>query len=139
VALGAVTLAVTGAEALYADMGHSVTRPIQLAWLGWCCPRCSPTTTAKGRCCSAIRRRWRIPFFRLAPGWMLYPLVALATAATVIASQATISGAFSMAQQAALLGLSPRVKIQHTSAASSARSTCRRSTGSSSPASWRWC
>jgi KUP system potassium uptake protein len=116
VTLGAVTLAVTGAEALYADMGHFGRQPIRLAWLGLVLPSLLANYYGQGALLLDDPTAVDNPFFKLAPGWMLYPLVALATAATVIASQATISGAFSMAQQAALLGLSPRVKIQHTSA-----------------------
>ena len=116
VALGAVTLAVTGAEALYADMGHFGRKPIRLAWLGLVLPSLLANYYGQGALLLADPTALENPFFRLAPTWMLYPLVVLATAATVIASQATISGAFSMAQQAALLGLSPRVRIQHTSA-----------------------
>ena len=116
VALGAVTLAVTGAEALYADMGHFGRTPIRLAWLCVVLPSLLANYYGQGALLLGDPTALENPFFRLAPSWMLYPLVALATAATVIASQATISGAFSMAQQAALLGLSPRVRIEHTSA-----------------------
>jgi len=116
IALGGVTLAVTGAEALYADMGHFGSHPIRYAWLGLVLPALLANYYGQGALLLSDPSTLENPFFRLAPGWMLYPLVALATAATVIASQATISGAFSMAQQAALLGLSPRVRIQHTSA-----------------------
>ena len=116
VALGAVTLAVTGAEALYADMGHFGPKPIRFAWLAVVLPSLLANYYGQGALLLSDPAALENPFFRLAPGWALYPLVALATAATVIASQATISGAFSMAQQAALLGLSPRVRIQHTSA-----------------------
>jgi KUP system potassium uptake protein len=116
VALGAVTLAVTGAEALYADMGHFGRKPIRLAWLGVVLPSLLANYYGQGALLLSDPTALENPFFRLAPSSMLYPLVALATAAAVIASQATISGAFSMAQQAALLGLSPRVKILHTSA-----------------------
>jgi len=116
IALGAVTLAVTGAEALYADMGHFGSHPIRYAWLGLVLPALLANYYGQGALLLSDPSTLENPFFLLAPGWMLYPLVALATAATVIASQATISGAFSMAQQAALLGLSPRVRIQHTSA-----------------------
>lgn len=116
VALGAVTLAVTGAEALYADMGHFGAGPIRRAWLGLVLPSLLANYYGQGALLLVDAGALENPFFRLAPGWMLYPVVALATAATVIASQATISGAFSMAQQAALLGLSPRVRIEHTSA-----------------------
>ncbi|MBV8393447.1 MAG: potassium transporter Kup [Alphaproteobacteria bacterium] len=116
VALGAVTLAVTGAEALYADMGHFGQKPIQLAWLFAVLPALLANYYGQGALLLADPTALENPFFRLAPAWALIPLVVLATVATVIASQATISGAFSMAQQAALLGLSPRVRIQHTSA-----------------------
>ena len=117
VALGAVTLAFTGAEALYADMGHfgAQAHPHGLAL-----PRAAVAARQllrPGRAAARpIRPRSRTRSSGSAPRWALYPLVGLATAATVIASQATISGAFSMAQQATLLGLSPRVHIQHTSA-----------------------
>jgi KUP system potassium uptake protein len=111
-----VTLAVTGAEALYADMGHFGARPIRMAWLCIVLPALLANYYGQGALLLADPSALKNPFFRLAPSWMLYPLVGLATAATVIAAQATISGAFSMAQQAALLGLSPRVKILHTSA-----------------------
>ncbi|CAN5705734.1 potassium transporter Kup [soil metagenome] len=116
VALGAVTLAVTGAEALYGDMGHFGAKPIRMAWLCVVLPALLANYYGQGALLLADPSAVENPFFRLAPSWMLYPLVGLATMATVIASQATISGAFSMAQQAALLGLSPRVKILHTSA-----------------------
>jgi KUP system potassium uptake protein len=116
VALSAVTLAVTGAEALYADMGHFGAKPIRMAWLCVVLPALLANYYGQGALLLADPSALESPFFRLAPSWMLYPLVGLATAATVIASQATISGAFSMAKQAALLGLSPRVKILHTSA-----------------------
>ncbi|HEY6981431.1 MAG TPA: potassium transporter Kup [Reyranella sp.] len=116
VALGAVTLAVTGAEALYTDMGHFGRKPIRLAWFGVVLPALLANYYGQGGLLLADATALENPFFRLAPQWALYPMVVLATAAAVIASQATISGAFSMAQQAALLGLSPRVRIQHTSA-----------------------
>jgi KUP system potassium uptake protein len=116
VAVGAVTLAITGAEALYADMGHFGREPIRLAWLSLVLPALLVNYFGQGALLLSDATAAANPFFRMAPPWTIYPLVALATAATVIASQATISGAFSMAQQAALLGLSPRVRIQHTSA-----------------------
>jgi len=116
IALGAVTLAVTGAEALYADMGHFGPKPIRLAWLFIVLPSLLANYYGQGALLLTNEAALQNPFFLLAPAWALYPMVMLATAATVIASQATISGAFSMAQQAALLGLSPRVRIQHTSA-----------------------
>ncbi|UYN94534.1 MAG: potassium transporter Kup [Enhydrobacter sp.] len=116
VALGAVTLAVTGAEALYADMGHFGRAPLRIGWLAIVLPALLTNYYGQGGLLLADAGAVENPFFLLAPDWALYPLVALATMATVIASQATISGAFSVAQQAALLGLSPRVRIQHTSA-----------------------
>src|SRR5215468_10686281 len=115
-ALGAVTLAVTGAEALYADMGHFGREPIRRAWLWLVLPALLANYYGQGALLLLDGTALENPFFRLAPDWALYPLVGLSTIATVIASQATISGAFSMAHQAALLGLSPRVRIQHTSA-----------------------
>jgi KUP system potassium uptake protein len=116
VALGAVTLAVTGAEALYADMGHFGAKPIRMAWLIVVLPALLANYYGQGALLLADPTALENPFFLLAPAWALYPMVGLATVATVIASQATISGAFSMAQQATLLGLSPRVRITHTSA-----------------------
>jgi KUP system potassium uptake protein len=115
VTVGAVTLAITGAEALYADMGHFGAQPIRRAWLAVVLPALLVNYYAQGALLLDDASAASNPFFKLAPEWAIYPLVALATAATVIASQATISGAFSMAQQAALLGLSPRVRIEHTS------------------------
>lgn len=116
IALGAITLAITGAEALYADMGHFGAKPIRMAWLGLVLPALLLNYYGQGALILEDPTALANPFFNLGPDWALYPLVVLATAATVIASQATISGAFSMAKQAALLGLSPRVHIQHTSA-----------------------
>jgi KUP system potassium uptake protein len=115
-ALGAVTLAVTGAEALYADMGHFGRSPIRLAWLWLVLPALLTNYYGQGALLLGDPGTVDNPFFRLAPEWALYPLVALATMASIIASQATISGAFSMAQQSALLGLSARIRIDHTSA-----------------------
>jgi KUP system potassium uptake protein len=116
VALGAVTLAFTGAEALYADMGHFGRDPIRRAWLGLVLPALLVNYYGQGALLLADPAAIDNTFFRLAPHWALYPLVALATMATIIASQATISGAFSMAQQAALLGISSRLRVLHTSA-----------------------
>jgi KUP system potassium uptake protein len=115
-ALGAVTLAVTGAEALYADMGHFGREPIRRAWLWLVLPALLANYFGQGALLLIDGSSLENPFFRMAPEWALYPLVVLATMATVIASQATISGAYSMAQQATLLGFSPRVRILHTSA-----------------------
>jgi KUP system potassium uptake protein len=114
-ALGGVFLVVTGSEALYADMGHFGRRPIQLAWFGVVLPALVLNYFGQGalliRNPSAIQN----PFYLLAPDWALYPLVALATVATVIASQAVISGAYSITREAMQLGYSPRMEVQHTS------------------------
>ena len=115
VALGAVTLALTGAEALYADIGHFGRSPIRAAWLIAVFPALLANYYGQGALLLTDPAAASNPFFRMAPSWALYPLVAVATLATVIASQATISGAFSMAQQATQLGMSPRVRILHTS------------------------
>ena len=115
VALGAVTLALTGAEALYADIGHFGRNPIRAAWLIVVFPALLANYYGQGALLLADPTAASNPFFKMAPSWALYPLVVVATMATVIASQATISGAFSMAQQATLLGLSPRARIRHTS------------------------
>ncbi|MGD0721684.1 MAG: potassium transporter Kup [Roseiarcus sp.] len=114
--LGAVVLAVTGAEALYADIGQFGKGPIRLAWLGLVLPALLLNYFGQGALLLRDPGAAHDPFFRLAPGWALYPLVTLATLATVIASQAMISGAFSMTQQAVRLGYLPRFEIRHTSA-----------------------
>ena len=114
--LGGVVLAVTGVEALYADMGHFGRRPITLAWFGLVLPALMLNYFGQGALLLRSPDAVRSPFYLLAPEWALYPLVALATAATVIASQAVISGAFSIAQQAIQLGYLPRMGVQHTSA-----------------------
>lgn len=114
--LGAVVLALTGAEALYADMGHFGRKPIQLAWLGLVLPALVLNYFGQGALLLDDPGAIDNPFYRLAPEWALYPMVALATAATVIASQAVISGAYSMTQQAMQLGYSPRLEVHHTSA-----------------------
>jgi KUP system potassium uptake protein len=116
VALGAVFLAVTGAEALYADMGHLGRRPIRLAWSAFVLP--SLLLNYFGQGALLIRDPSAVvnPFYHLAPNWALYPMVALATSATVIASQAVISGAFSLGHQAVQLGYLPRLRVVHTSA-----------------------
>src|SRR5581483_9204127 len=115
IALGAVTLAVTGAEALYADMGHFGRQPIRLAWFCVVLPSLLVNYYGQGSLLLTDGSATENPFFRLAPESLVYSLVVLATAAAVIASQATISGAYSMAQQATLLGFIPRVRILHTS------------------------
>jgi len=113
--LGAVFLAVTGGEALYADMGHFGVRPIRLAWFALVLPSLLLNYFGQGALLLRDPSAVVSPFFRLAPSWGLYPLVALAAVAAVIASQAVISGAFSLTRQAVQLGYSPRVQIEHTS------------------------
>lgn len=114
-ALGAVVLCITGAEALYADMGHFGARPIRYAWLGYVMPALVVNYFGQGALLLADPAAIENPFYLLAPDWARYPLVLLATVATVIASQAVISGAFSITQQAIQLGYAPRLQIQHTS------------------------
>jgi KUP system potassium uptake protein len=116
VTLGSVFLAITGAEALYADMGHFGRAPIRIAWFTIVLPSLVINYFGQGALLLERPDARVNPFFHLAPDWALYPLVALATIATVIASQAIISGAFSLTQQAIQLGYSPRFDIHHTSA-----------------------
>lgn len=113
--LGSVFLAVTGAEALYADMGHFGRRPIQIAWFALILPSLVLNYLGQGALILSDPATIENPFFLSAPEWARLPLVLLATLATVIASQATITGAFSLARQAIQLGLLPRLEIQHTS------------------------
>src|SRR5438105_9353869 len=115
--LGAVFLVVTGSEALYADLGHFGRRPIQAAWLFVALPALTLNYLGQGALILADPKNIENPFFLLYPEWALLPMVALATAATVIASQAVITGAYSLTQQAISLGLLPRFEIRHTSAA----------------------
>ncbi|HXE40017.1 MAG TPA: potassium transporter Kup [Azonexus sp.] len=115
VAMGNVVLAVTGAEALYADMGHFGRKPIQRAWFAFVLPALALNYLGQGALILAEPEAAKNPFFHLAPDWALYPLVGLATVATVIASQAVISGAFSVTRQAMQLGFMPRMEVQHTS------------------------
>ena len=115
VVLGSVFLSVTGAEALYADMGHFGRFPIQLAWLTFVLPALMLNYLGQGALVLATPKAVENPFFLLAPSWALLPLVILATVATVIASQAVITGAFSIARQAIQLGLLPRMLVLHTS------------------------
>jgi KUP system potassium uptake protein len=115
VTLGAVFLAVTGAEALYADLGHFGKRPIQTAWLYIVLPSLALNYLGQGALVIADPKAVENPFFLMFPDWALIPMVALATAATVIASQAVITGAYSLTQQAIQLGLLPRFEIRHTS------------------------
>ncbi len=113
--LGAVFLAVTGGEALYADLGHFGRRPIQLAWFGLVLPALVLSYFGQGALLLRDPVAVTNPFFLLAPGWGQLPLAVLATAATAIASQAVITGTYSLTQQAIQLGLLPRLEIQHTS------------------------
>ena len=113
--LGAVVLALTGAEALYADMGHFGRKPIARAWFALVLPALVLNYFGQGAMLLQNPEAARNPFYLLAPSWALLPLVGLATMATVIASQAVISGAFSLTRQAIQLGYVPRMQIQHTS------------------------
>ncbi|HET9551490.1 MAG TPA: potassium transporter Kup [Anaeromyxobacteraceae bacterium] len=113
--LGAVVLCITGGEALYADMGHFGKRPIRLAWLGLAMPALVLNYFGQGAVLLHDPSARENPFYLLAPEWALYPLIAVATAATIVASQALISGAFSLTHQAVQLGYSPRVTVKHTS------------------------
>ena len=115
VVLGAVVLAVTGAEALYADMGHFGKRSIRIAWFGLVLPSLVLNYFGQGGLILHAAETAANPFYLLAPRALLYPLIALATMAAIIASQAMISGAFSLTQQCVQLGYSPRVTIIHTS------------------------
>ncbi len=114
--LGAVVLAVTGAEALYADMGHFGRRPIRLAWSFYVLPSLALNYFGQGALVLADSKAVENPFYLLAPEELRLPLVVLATAATVIASQAVISGAYSMTRQCVQLGFLPRMTVSHTSA-----------------------
>ena len=116
VVIGAVFLVVTGSEALYADMGHFGPTPIRLAWFGCAFPALVINYFGQGALVLAHPTEALHPFYHLAPEWGRYPLILLATAATVIASQAVISGAFSLTRQAVQFGQCPRVMIVHTSA-----------------------
>ena len=113
--LGAVFLALTGGEALYADMGHFGRRAIRIAWLSLVFPALLLNYFGQGAFVLANPAGIRTPFFLMLPGWALYPMVGLATCATIIASQAVISGAFSVTRQAIQLGYIPRLKLLHTS------------------------
>jgi KUP system potassium uptake protein len=115
VTLGAVFLAVTGAEALYADLGHFGKRPIQTAWLFIVLPSLALNYLGQGALLLAKPHGVENPFFLMFPDWALLPMVSLATVATVIASQAVITGAYSLTRQAIQLGLLPRFEVRHTS------------------------
>lgn len=114
-ALGSVVLAVTGGEALYTDMGHFGRFPIRLAWFGFVMPSLVLNYFGQGALLLSEPAAINSPFFNLGPGWAIIPLVILATLATVIASQAVISGAFSVARQSIQMGFLPRMQIIHTS------------------------
>jgi KUP system potassium uptake protein len=114
--LGAVFLAVTGAEALYADLGHFGRGPIQVAWIAVVLPSLALNYLGQGALVYAEPRTLENPFFLMYPDWALIPMVVLATVATVIASQAVITGAYSLSSQAIQLGLLPRLEVRHTSA-----------------------
>ena len=114
-ALGAVVLAVTGTEALYADMGHFGRSPIRRAWLFFVFPALALNYFGQGALLLAQPAAIKNPFYLMAPGWALVPLLVVATAAAIIASQAVISGAFSLTRQAVQMGYCPRLEIEHTS------------------------
>ena len=113
--LGAVVLAVTGTEGLYADMGHFGRRPLRVVWFGYVLPALVLNYFGQGALLLASPEAVANPFYLLAPSWALYPMVGLATVATVIASQAMITGAFSITRQAIHLGYAPRMNVTHTS------------------------
>ncbi len=115
IALGSVVLCVTGAEALYADMGHFGKRPIRIAWFAFVMPALVINYFGQGAMLLASPEKVKSPFFEMAPAWALIPLIGLATCATVIASQALITAAFSVTKQAIQLGYLPRLRILHTS------------------------
>ncbi|MBR0681417.1 potassium transporter Kup [Roseomonas eburnea] len=115
IAFGSVVLAVTGAEALYADMGHFGRRPIRWAWLWLVLPSLALNYLGQGALLLREAEALENPFFLLAPDWFRLPLVFLATAATIIASQAMISGAYTIARQCVQLGFIPRLEVRHTS------------------------
>ncbi len=115
VVLGAVFFVVTGGEALYADLGHFGHRAVQIAWFSFAFPSLLLSYFGQGALLLRDPTAAENPFYHLAPGWALYPLIILATAAAIIASQAVISGAFSLTRQAVQLGYCPRLNIEHTS------------------------
>jgi len=113
--LAAVVLAVTGTEGLYADMGHFGRRPLRVAWVGFVLPALVLNYFGQGALLLANPEAVKNPFYHLAPAWALYPMIGLATVATIIASQAMITGAYSITRQAIQLGYAPRMNISHTS------------------------
>jgi len=116
IVLGAVFLVVTGGEALYADLGHFGRHPIRTAWFGLVFPSLLLNYMGQGSLLLEHPEARENPFYRLVPEWGLYPMIALSTAATVIASQALITGVYSLTRQAIMLGLLPRLSVRHTSA-----------------------
>ena len=116
IVLGSVVLAVTGAEALYADMGHFGAQPIRISWIGFVLPSLVLNYFGQGALVLSNPKALANPFFMLGPDWLRLPMVILATAATVIASQSVISGAYSIARQSMQLGFLPRMTVRHTSA-----------------------
>jgi hypothetical protein len=128
--MGTVVLSVTGAEALYADMGHFGSKPIRQAWFGFVLPSLILNYFGQGALLLVNLAAADNPFYRLSAEWLFYPLVALATLATVIASQAVISGAFSVSRQAMQLGFLPRIEVQFTSEKAQAGLSARRQLGS---------
>jgi KUP system potassium uptake protein len=116
IVLGSVMLVVTGGESLYADLGHFGRRPIRLAWISVVFPALFLNYMGQGALLVAQPETAENPFFKMAPGWATLPLVLLSTMATTIASQALISGVYSLTSQATMLGLLPRVSVRHTSA-----------------------
>lgn len=115
ISLGAVVLSITGGEALYADMGHFGKKPIRLAWFSFVSPALILNYFGQGALILSDKTALENPFYRMAPDWAIIPLVILATMATIIASQAVISGAFSMTHQAVRMGYFPAMTISHTS------------------------
>jgi KUP system potassium uptake protein len=136
IAMGAVVLVITGAEALYADLGHFGRRPIRVAWFAVAFPALILNYLGQAALILDDPTAVANPFYLLAPGWARLPLVVLATCATVIASQAVISGAFSMSRQAVRLGFLPRLTVRYTSTQESGQVSCQPSTGCCSPACW---
>src|SRR5258705_1493703 len=116
VVLGSVVLAVTGAEALYADMGHFGKQAVRLGWFSLVAPALVLNYFGQGALLIVRPEAVANPFYLLLPGWALYPMGALSTAATVIAFQTVISGAYSITRQAVQLGFLPRINVVHTSA-----------------------
>ena len=137
--LGAVFLVVTGGEALYADLGHFGRGPIRFAWLFVALPALTLNYLGQGALLLTKPEAIENPFFLLYPDWALLPMIGLATMATVIASQAVITGAYSLTQQAIQLGMLPQARNQaHIRVSSSDKSTCRASTPFSCSACCCW-